>query len=112
MGIGKNIAANILQYKRDHKLSTVELAAELHLSVSTTQKYLNGDGNPRANTLEMLARQMGISVVDLISGPSPGLGRAQDIVHAANELATLPPSMREKGILLFLEMVELWNGEA
>lgn len=111
MGIGKNIAVNILQYKRDRKLSTVELAAELHLSVSTTQKYLNGDGNPRANTLEMLAQQMGISVVDLISGPSPETGQAQDVIHAANELAALPPARREKGICLFLEMVELWSGE-
>ena len=112
MGIDKNIAANILQYKHDHKLSTVELAAELHLSVSTTQEYLNGDGNPRANTLEMLAQQMGISVVELISGPSPGVEQAQDMLRAANELAALPPARREKGIRLFAEMIELWSNES
>ena len=112
MGIDKNIAANILQYKQDHKLSTVELAAELHLSVSTTQEYLNGDGNPRANTLEMLAQQMGISVVELISGPSPGVERAQGMLRAANELAALPPARRERGIRLFAEMIELWSDES
>lgn len=111
MGIGENIAANILQYKRNHKFSTVELASELHLSVSTTQEYLNGDGNPRANTLEMIAQQMNISVIDLISSPSPGVALAQNMIHTASELAALSPAKREKGIHLFMEMIKLLDDE-
>lgn len=112
MEIGKNLAANILRYKLDHKLSTIELAAELHLAVSTTQEYLNGGGNPRADTLELLARQMGISVTELISSPISGLEQATSVFRAAKECAALPPDKREKGIQLFLEMVDLWSQDS
>ena len=107
MDISRNLAANILQYKLNHNLSTIELAAELHLAVSTTQEYLNGDGNPRADTLEMLARRMGVSVIALISTPSTNWVHTQGMIYAAKEFAALPPGKREKGIQLFLEMVEL-----
>lgn len=123
MGIGKNIAARMLQYKLDHGLSTVELAEEMHLAVSTTQEYLNGNGNPRTDTLEMIAQRMGISVIQLISPSSPvqaqpplprppqpaSLRQTRAAAHFAKELAQLPPDKREKGIRLFLEMIELWS---
>ena len=125
MSIGRNIAAKMLQFKLDHELTTVELAAELHLAVSTTQEYLNGNGNPRTDTLEMMARRMGLSVVQLISPlsaeqaqpeavspkqPQPAsLRQAQSAARLAKEFARLPPAKREKGIRLFLEMVELWS---
>lgn len=123
MGIGKNIAARMLQHKLDHGFSTVELAEEMHLAVSTTQEYLNGNGNPRADTLEMIAQRMGISVIELISPippdqphPAPqrhaqpiSLRQTRAAAHFAKELAQLPPDKREKGIRLFLEMVELWS---
>ena len=51
MSISSNIAAKMLRYKLDHELTTAELASELHLAVSNTQEYLNGNGNPRADTL-------------------------------------------------------------
>ena len=93
MGIGRNIAAKMLQFKLDHELTTVELATELHLAVSTTQEYLNGNGNPRTDTQSQ-----------------PALPRqARSVLHAAKELAQLPPAKREKGIQLFLELVELWS---
>lgn len=125
MGIGRNIAAKMLQFKLDHELTTVELATELHLAVSTTQEYLNGNGNPRTDTLEMIAGRMGISVIQLISPPPEGRPQlqatiqtqsqpafprqARSVLHAAKELAQLPPAKREKGIQLFLELVELWS---
>ena len=62
--IGKNIAAHLSRYKSDHEFSTVELAQKLHLAVSTTQEYLNGEGNPRISTLEMVASHMNISVIE------------------------------------------------
>ena len=111
MEISKNLAANILLYKQNHDLTTVELAEELHLAVSTTQEYLNGNGNPRADTLEMLARQMNLSVTDLISSPHSELVPAAIVLRAAQEFASLPNHKRDRGIQLFLSLVELWASE-
>ena len=49
MGISKNLADSIRRYKLERDLSVAELAEELHLAVSTTQEYLNGNCNPRAD---------------------------------------------------------------
>lgn len=91
--------------------------------MSTTQEYLNGDGNPRTDTLETIAQQMGIPVTQLISPPFPAqpqpaprrqpqsrpLRQTRIAARFAKELALLPPEKREKGVQLFLEMVELWS---
>ena len=117
--LGKNLAGHIKQFQLDHALTTTELASELQLAVSTTQIYLNGKGNPRWPTLELLSKRMGIPVARLISPPDAELAppskptppppQVKHVVRAARELAGLPPIKREKGIRLFLEMVELWS---
>lgn len=83
MELGKILAANIRQYKLARQLSVTELAEELHLAVSTTQEYLKGTGNPRADTIDMLAQRMGTTVAELIVSPPSGaaqaVGMARDI---------------------------------
>lgn len=108
MAIGKNIAAAMLRYKQLHDLSTVELAGELHLAVSTTQEYLNGNGNPRADTLELLAQQMSLPVVDLISSPPP---EVDNVARAAYDIAALPSDRRERATQLLCELVKVFSGE-
>lgn len=119
MELGRVLAANIRQYKLDHALTTVELAAELHLAVSTTQEYLNGNGNPRGDTLEMLAQQMGVPVARLVSPPEqtpepperpPQQPQVRHMVRAARDLAALPPDKREQGLRLLQELTELFAG--
>lgn len=120
MELGKVLAANIRQYKLDHALSIVELAEELHLAVSTTQEYLNGNGNPRGDTLELLAQRMGIPVAQLVSPPAGTLERVPErppqqpqvrhMVRAARDLAALPPDKREQGLRLLQELTDLFAG--
>lgn len=110
MGISRNLAESIRRYKLERQLTTVELAEELHLAVSTTQEYLNGSGNPRADTLELLAGRMGLPVAELVTG-SPGWEEAGSVIHAARALSVLPPEKREKGARLLLELAGLFAGE-
>lgn len=120
MELGRNLAANIRRYKLDHGLTTMELAAELHLAVSTTQEYLNGNGNPRGDTLELLAQRMGIPVARLVSPPAGTSERAPErppqppqvrhMVRAARDLAALPRDKREDGLRLIRELTELFAG--
>ena len=111
MGISKNLADSIRRDKLERDLSVAELAEELHLAVSTTQEYLNGNCNPRADTLELLAERMGMPVATLISSPPSGMEQAANMVQTAKALAVLPPDKREKGARLLLELAGLFAGE-
>ena len=57
MSINKNLAKTIQRYKLDRDLSISELAEELGVARSILESYLNGTGNPRADTLELLSEK-------------------------------------------------------
>ena len=69
MQIEKNIAAT-LRYKMEaEKKTKMELSEELGIPRSTFQGYLKGEKSLRSDSIEELARSLGISPAQLISGP-------------------------------------------
>lgn len=111
MPINENLAKTIQQYKLARDLSISELAEELGIARSVLESYLNGTGNPRADTLELLSKRSGIPLAELVSGSPAGLEQARIATYAAREFATLTPDKREKGVRLLLELAKLFAGE-
>lgn len=111
MSIVKNIAHALRRYKEVNKLSMCELASELGIAVSSLQGYMDGTANPRADTIDLLAQKMHLSVMEMISGPALECERAEIIVRAARTIAELPVEKQEKGIQLFLQLVALFTGD-
>ena len=107
MSINKNLAKTIQRYKLDRDLSISELAEELGVARSILESYLNGTGNPRADTLELLSEKSGIPLSEFVSGPPSGLEQAHIAVCAAREFASLPPERRELCISHFIELLHL-----
>ena len=69
MQIEKNIAAT-LRYKMDaEKKTKMEFSKELGIPRSTLQGYLKGEKCLRSDSIEEIARSLGISPAQLISGP-------------------------------------------
>ena len=79
MSISKNLAKVLMQYKQEYGLSFEELAQKLNLPKSSTVNYCNGTGNPRADTLELLAERCGMPVTTMVSGQPPGWEQAETI---------------------------------
>lgn len=111
MSISKNLAKVLMQYKQEYGLSFEELAQKLNLPKSSTVNYCNGTGNPRADTLELLAERCGMPVTTMVSGQPPGWEQAETIVLAAKELGSLPPAARERAVELFLALAVLFAGD-
>lgn len=109
MSIKENIAALLRWYKEVNNLSMNEFAEELGIAVSSLQSYLNGTSNPRAETLELLADKLHVSLTEMVSGAAPEWKRAETVVRAASELSRLTPEKRQEGIRLFLELVKLFS---
>ena len=67
MNIQDNIKYNLKAIMKDKRLSLTDFSEELGIARSSLQQYLKGDSNPRADTLQLLADKLNISVEALIS---------------------------------------------
>lgn len=108
MTVSENIAEFINRYKQARQLSYSELADELGIAKSAVVEYSHGTGNPRADTIELLAKRCGVPVTEIVSAPLPGQEQAETIVRAAEVFASLTPEQRERGFRLFRELAALF----
>lgn len=112
MPIKKNIAAFLQRYRAENHLSIAELSIELGIAKSATVEYLNGDGNPRADTVDMIAEKCGVSATEVISAQPPGWERTEIVERAARILGDLPPEQRDRAVSLFLALVDILGDHA
>ena len=108
MPISENVAEFIRRYKEKNDLSISDLTEELGIAKSAIVNYLNGDCNPRADTMDMIAEKCGVSPAEMISAQPPGWERAEIVERAARVFSGLPPEQRERAVPLFLTLVEIF----
>ena len=107
MPINENIANFIKRYKEERQLSVAELSEELGIAKSAAANYLNGDCNPRADTIELLAKKCGVSATEIISARPPEWKRAEMVERAARLFSDLPPERRDRAVHLFLSLIDI-----
>ncbi|MBD5153115.1 MAG: helix-turn-helix transcriptional regulator [Oscillibacter sp.] len=107
MSINDNISDFLKRYKDEHHLTLSEMADEFGLARSLLENYINGGGNPRADTLEIIAEKCGASVTEIISAQPPGWERAEIVGRAARVFGDLPPEQRDRAVSLFLALVDI-----
>ena len=66
--IKENISATLKREMDKRRLSFMEFSTALGIPRSTLQGYLKGTSSPRADTLEELAKKLGISPAELVAG--------------------------------------------
>lgn len=111
MSIQKNLANALRRYKEARQLSFRDFADELGLPLSSIENYLNGTGNPRADTLELISQKANIPLIEIVSGPLPGQEQAETIVRAAKTLSDLSPERRERAVALFRALADVFAEE-
>lgn len=111
MSISQSLARVLQLIRAERGLSYADFADELGIPKSSLVEYSNGTGNPRADTLEMLARELSVPITEIVSGPLPGQEQTETIIRAAREFADLTPEKRERGIQLFQELAALFTEE-
>lgn len=107
MPISDNIANFIRRYKEEHHMSISEMAEEFCMAKSALEGYLNGAGNPRTDTLELLAEKCGVPATEIISAQPLGWERAEMVERAARLFSDLPPEQRDRAATLFLSLVDI-----
>lgn len=92
-------------------MSIAEMAEEFCIAKSAIESYINGSGNPRADTLELLAEKCGVPAAEIISAQPPGWERAEITERAARLFGDLLPERRERATKLFLDLIDLFSEE-
>ena len=111
MPIKEHISAAIRRYQRARVLSLREAARELDIPWTSLEGYANGQANPRADTLEVLAKRLGIPITELVSGSPPGWEQAETMVRAAIAVGNLPPEHHDECVELIIRLIALFSGE-
>ena len=112
MPISENLARNLRRIREERGLSLREFSSELGIALSSAEVYCSGTGNPRSDTLDMLADALNVPVTEIVSAPLQGQEQAETIVRAASILSGLSPEHRERGLQLFLELASLFAKES
>lgn len=110
MSIQENVARSMRRVRQERHISIELFADELGITKTSAQLYLKGEGNPRADTLELLAEGCGLSIAELVSGPPPGGERAETLLCAAQLLSGLPPDKREACVRHVLAIAAIFAG--
>ena len=85
MQIEKNIAATLRRRMDEAGKTKLEFSRDLGIPRSTLQGYLRGEKGLRSDSIEELAKRLGMSPAQLISGP----GAAEAVSPAANAVSSL-----------------------
>lgn len=72
MNLQKNFSNNMNVIHGSHSKTLTEFAEELCISRSSLQDILRGKCNPRIDTIEQIARQLGMDPLTLLSHPDSG----------------------------------------
>ncbi len=69
MALQKNLAGSLASIRAEQKKSLSEFAEELSISRSSLQDILKGKGNPTLSTVELMAEQLEMDPLLLLSCP-------------------------------------------
>ena len=111
MEIKQNMSKVMCALKKESRKSMSELSDDLQISRSALQDYLSGKGNPSVNTIEHLAKRLGVNTSFLVSGAfsEDQLGILFELLGTIESLSVLSPENRLRFAHLLLDMVLLWN---
>lgn len=110
MDINQSIANFISAYKRRKNYTIVELSEDLEISRSVLQDYIACRRNPRADTIEHIAKKLNIPTAALVSG---GLISQTEydlifiLLDTLDAFHDLSPDRQREGIDLFIRLLRL-----
>lgn len=113
MGIQRNVADMMRLIKTQQNLSTAEFSAELEISRSTLQEYLNGTGNPSVVMLDHIAGKLDIDPLMLVSGTfrPDQMGIVLLMFRTTKMITELSEENRKRFAELFLDILSLWEDQ-
>lgn len=94
--------------------SLTDFSEELGISRTALYDYLRAKGNPSAATIEHISEKLGVHPISLLVGleDNDNLGIILLLLEMIPSIAVLPEKKRLHFAELFLEMVQLWVGDA
>lgn len=106
MEIQRNISVTMRRKLSEYR-NQEEFAQDLGVGHTTVQNLLAGRGNPNAETIELLARGMGITLAQLVSGELIPADRAFNLISELVDV--LHPTLQEAGAIQLEALRQLFR---
>lgn len=112
MLLSQNLSFFLSVVQAEEGLNLSELAQKLGVARSSLQKMLLGQGNPRLDTVERIARKLHVDpTLPLVCSRNERQLEALSLLLEFLRMATaLDPDRRRKLAELLPELTRLWNG--
>lgn len=104
-----NIAKTLRRSMEVRHQTLMEFSEELNISKTALRQYLRGTANPTIETLATISDKLGMTPAELIADDPAGVSQATLLLHAAQEIGSLPTEQQREGIRLFLALVDLFS---
>lgn len=106
MEIQRNISVTMKRKLREYR-NQGEFAQDLGVGHTTLQNLLAGRGNPNADTIELLAKGMKLTLAQLVSGELIPADKAFDLISGMVD--TLHPTLQEAGVIQLEALRQLFR---
>ncbi len=112
MSIQQNMADIMNIIKQRKALSIAEFSAELGISCSTLQEYLNAQGNPTIQMIEHIAKRLNLDPIAFMAGmfEPDQIKILLLLLESIQEISRLPQPQKHQFAELFYQMIMLWDG--
>ena len=112
MRIQQNMADIMNIIKQRKALSIAEFSAELGISCSTLQEYLNAQGNPTIQMIEHIAQKLNLDPIAFMAGmfEPDQIKILLLLLESIQESSRLPQPLKHQIAELFYQMIMRWDG--
>lgn len=112
MSLQKNMSEFMRMLKAQKNLSIEELSRELDISKSTLQTYLSGEGNPRLEMVEHIAKCLDVDPIFLLCGQwEATLRESVCFAKMLCRVRAMPTEDRREFQELLSQLIALWMKE-
>ena len=106
MPLVETLSERLKEMRSKKGCSVAEFAEELGISRSSLQSLLNGKGNPRIDTIEHMAKQLGIDPLELLTSETDNseMRKIRAFANILSNTAQLPTAQQK---LLMRRLLEI-----
>lgn len=107
MDLQKNLSNSMRFIRASRHQSITEFSEELGIARSTLQLILSGKANPTIDTIELIAEQLCMDPLLLLSSDKSYTDSAALVAEVIHKISFLDNAQRERFLTLFQELVLL-----
>ena len=110
MESNQNLSQKIKALRKERGKNLEEFASDSGVGRGTVQDIESGKANVTLDTVDIMAKHLGVTTLYLLDGPSESHRQARELLGTLKSFCTLPLEKRERALYHFQALMTLFDG--